>query len=553
MKYAKMKILDRLRTMNNAKLFNFLSSLAIIATETYPYEIEIGNIEENKPSKVSPEGKIEIGVPDPIWRNLDTFINDPAMEGMVSLKAHNRTNLNQLIDLRKGNERFPLIDILKTAKEYPDLFADDFMYNLTRKPGFKYEPDKLGPSPLAVKVAVYDEQAIAEFWEKRSLEQSEAAFTKIAKMIVKNIYEQSGFESSLILDIRLTFKLPKTFERLPKDKILLDKFALKWPLSTSPRQVALFIYKDFGGKLKKILTPKNVVYNPEDGKISWSNLPFFEMEPKDEEQNFVEYQAPLMQLLIREPGVFYETAVLNGSAKISLSGLFSGLELTKSKKAKLLIKENISLFNRLFPPKENGIRERIIVRFPSLRPLLDPSFIRWIGLVSSKSEIKADIKIHLDELFANRTVSPYQMLHFPDLILNDRRIADILHLLSDLRFQVGPNPYNDFEPALNVSRNGDSKSLSKFPLKKKRHVLWAEREEGAGSLTLWIVLEGEHSTTTREKLIVGDHKLTTGYDSGCTTIYIRGQLKGDTDRVVEVISDIHSKLKVRFRHVNTVK
>ena len=552
MKYAKMKILDLIRSVNNEKLFKFLSSLSITVTETYPYDVEIGSIEDYKASDDSREGKIEIGVPDWIWWNLDRFIDDPSMKGMVSLEKHNRTNLNYLLNLSQGNT-FPLIDILKTARNHPTLFTDNFMYNLIRKPGVKYKPDNLGPPPLTIKVAVYDEQSIAEFWEKRSLEQSEAAFIKTAKMIVENIYKQSGFENSLILDFRLTLKLPKTFERMPKDKMFLEKISLKWPLSTSPRQVDLYIYKDFGDELLKIPTSKKVVYNPEDGQISWSNLPFFAKEQTDAEQNVVEFQTPLMQLFVREPGEFYETAVLNGSIKVSLSGLFSGLKITKSKKAKLLIKENLSLFDKVFPLRKNGILDRFMVRYPSLRPLLDSSFIKWISLVSTKSEIKADINIYLSELFANRTVSPYQMLHFPDLILNDRRIADILHLLNDLRFRVGQSPYNDSEPELNVSRNGNATTLSEFPLKKKRHVMWAEREEGVGSLILWIVLEGEHSTTTREKLIVGDHKLVTGYDSGSTTMYIRGQLKGDTDRVVEVISDIHSKLKVRFRHVNTVK
>ena len=86
-----------------------------------------------------------------------------------------------------------------------------------------------------------------------------------------------------------------------------------------------------------------------------------------------------------------------------------------------------------------------------------------------------------------------------------------------------------------------------------RYLIEGRRQEGAGELVLWMLVEGTRSQTTRQKEIPGGETFTTRLETGNMVIHLRGQLQGDSGRLVGVMNEIQTLLKERFRHVSTIE
>lgn len=543
-------------TLPYLNLSEFLTSpnFSLSLSESYKYEQQIGNIGENKPADEPPEGKIQLNLSNKIWRQRRHYMRLAYLDKLLKFRTYGRTDLDTIFELSDKENRLPLAQILQVADQEANSIEEAYIYNNNRRINTVYHPDKLKGSPIKLEIEVYDEKVITDSQEVNKLSTMHAETKKMTAQLVNELYVQQGFESSLIFVFKLTLKLKKAQQIGDDETIWLDNFSLNWPYSTSLRQLRLAYITNPQDK-QKPARQKSLLFNPEKPSISWGRLPL-QMEAKEEEDEGEEiiYKSQQMWLMVEEPAEFFDTNFLEGSFKVTMPMLLSGMHLEKSKWAE-------------------GLTTRLGVR---------RSNAEWEPDISQKSDITVGFKANILELFQQRKYSPFQMIYFPDLVLNDRRIADILNLLNDLHFRF--LNYSDKLPQLSVELNGENgangaanghalngNSANGNPQNGhhyythngaaqngveetvKKHLIYAEREEGAGKLQLWFVLEGESAKSTREKSILGDHTFKTDYFSGNTSVYIRGQLSGDSDRVIDVISDIHTKLKERFRHVSTVK
>lgn len=568
-----MNMLNSFRPFNNLDLYDFLDAFSVSLSETYKFEVTVANISDKKPSDELPEGKVGVTVADNVWRHFEKFVRLSDLNKILVFKDHYRTDLDSIFELWDTRDHFPLLDVLKRAKSEAGLREDKYFYNLKRLFESKYQPDKLQGVPIQLSVQVLDEKLITESSELIKLARPRSADEKIEREIADNLLNQQGFENSLILIFELSVTLKSSQQLKKMTHIWLDSFSVKWPLSTSVRQVELLYWDEKTGWDHS--EEKSLLFNPEDQHVVWTNLPLIKEASEDEDAEEITYKSWQMCLIIKEPGEFYDVDLIEGSFKVTVPTLLSGTKLEKSKKARALTEYGwlgellgLEVPGHLDDDDEESLTD--VVKDSFARRLFRKPQFRWTPDFSEKSEIKVDFKAHIQELFLDRYFSPYQWVCFSDLILSERRVVDVVNLLNDLHFRCyrykvvqseretdaanGEKvSYRQANGRLSSSTPSNEKIASESEKKIQNHLIYAEREEGAGKLRLWLLLEGQSAKTTREKTITGDHTFKTDYFSGTTTIYIRGQLRGDSDRVVQVISEIHAKLKERFHHVSTIK
>src|SRR5690606_36207379 len=120
--------------------------------------------------------------------------------------------------------------------------------------------------------------------------------------------------------------------------------------------------------------------------------------------------------------------------------------------------------------------------------------------------------LRVDECFADKRYSPQQHLQFPGIIHDEFRLADVLMLLKDKRFEV-EQPY-------------ESQRQELLDDVGYQHIIEATRDEGTGKLTLWLLLQGTPSETIRERETNGKALDRTQLPTGQTIIYMHGGLEG---------------------------
>ncbi len=199
------------------------------------------------------------------------------------------------------------------------------------------------------------------------------------------------------------------------------------------------------------------------------------------------------------PGKLYTEGPLEGSVTIRLRGARSGLEL-----------------------QYVGPSPVDLTRVP----------------VAYETTVVNTFHLHPEENFEQRFFSPQQHLQFPGIVLDHTRVADVLMLLRDQRFELKREEW--------LRRVSDGDGVI------SQHLIEAQRPEGTGQLHLWLLIQGTPATTERERQTLGEAKYTTELDTGRTVIYMRGRLRGDSQRVVAVMNELQAQLKEHFRHVGTV-
>ena len=236
-----------------------------------------------------------------------------------------------------------------------------------------------------------------------------------------------------------------------------------------------------------------VTYNPERGVIEWRDIP---MSSGGNETGFLQYRVPPMRLHVLQPGELFRLESLRGEVRIGLSGPVSGLGVTTF--------------------AGTGGKSDIKAK--------------------ANTTIAADLTLYLEDCFDRRPFSPYQHLQFEGVILDLMRIADIETLLTDQGFRI-------------VSKvNPEQLDLGGTTA----YLLTAKRAEGIGEMRLWMLVEGTRSQTVRLKEIPGGETFSTQLETGKMVMYMRGELAGNSERLVGVMNGIQALLKERFRHVSTI-
>jgi hypothetical protein len=237
-----------------------------------------------------------------------------------------------------------------------------------------------------------------------------------------------------------------------------------------------------------------LAYNPERGVIEWGDVSFKSFG-KAEGTDLYAYRTPTITLFVDQPGELYRRERLSGQVRVEMPRLLSALK--------------VQHFDAM--GQEKGVQQEYC------------------------SVLTADVVLYLEDCFERKVLSPYQHLQFEGVILDEMRVADIVTLLEDQGFTPR---YRE----LAAQRSG-----------MKRYLVQGIRPEGPGKLTLWMLVEGTHSQTTRRKQIPGGQTFTTQLETGNVVIYMRGQLRGDSARLVGMMNEIQALLKERFRHVSTIE
>ena len=233
-----------------------------------------------------------------------------------------------------------------------------------------------------------------------------------------------------------------------------------------------------------------VMFNPQTRRLEWTNVPMTALAraPGADGRS---YSTEAMHLLMGYPGELYQESALEGEVEIEIPGqLLSGLDAR--------------LFNALGEHTKGprlAIRTRVVTRF----------------------------RLVLDEAFSRRRLSPYQHLYFDEVIPDAMRIADVRTALVDRGFRLVDVPV--------PGRN------------EITQVLWAERQEGPDIMTLVVFVEGRRHEAERETQVQGGQTYRSTSESGELKVYIRGEMPGNSRRLIQEMNALQTALHERFEHL----
>jgi hypothetical protein len=297
----------------------------------------------------------------------------------------------------------------------------------TSKIVFEYAPNWPGSHPVDVVLDLWDEETLN--W----LSAKELKADQKLDHVTKQITQQINFRPNLLLKSRLSLDLPS---HIVQEAIQprLTQISLQWPAYTSFRGVHLGI-----GSTQ---TEENrVTYNPQTRSLDWGNLP---LNTDSDASNAVlkVFSTAWMELFIDYPGELHRQSFIEGQASIVIPGfLFSGTQV------------------RLFGATGELVKDP------------QPHVVSYLNI---------KFKLILDEAFARRKLSPYQYLHFDEVIPDEMRIADIKTAIADRGFRILPD-----------------KSLGEPGI---RYFIRAERSEGPDKMELSVLIEGKRQEAERETL-----------------------------------------------------
>ncbi|MCB0368636.1 MAG: hypothetical protein KDD45_04110, partial [Bdellovibrionales bacterium] len=357
------------------------------------------------------------------------------------------------------------------------------------------------PIELFLEMKIFDEKQVEREvegykiqWENQIDNDSQKQI-ELTKQVAQQINKQVGFEDRLVLEISLSMLILYEFKDAD-DLPTLSKAQLNWPIPVSQRRIGLKVDEQ----------NRAVIYNPKSHTVEWGGV-HFEYLGFNKKTKKSRFELPLVKLEVTEPGEFFLAKHLDGKFYIDFPFLLSGIQ-TQVK-------------NVFYDVAPSIIKKSVLV-------------IEFVSFI--------------EKLFERKIFSPYQHLQFPNVLLTEMRVADIVILLKDMYFFVINDPIPT-EPEELDQEIGLPNKLTRY----RQFLIEATKQDSGGMLKLWILVEGLPSGTTREKEIPGKEKFITDFPTGSTTIYIRGQLEGDSKRVVNVINEIHKKLKERFRHVSSLE
>ena len=445
----------------------------IVLTEEYAYKSKISGVRQTKLNTV-PMGHIDVMLPyDDYSRALEREKDSNSVNPLDRLLVEPIGYLRCDHYGQSNLEREPGLtwerDLLPIKIDFE---ASELVQLSSAQDRFDlrltqtYRPNEPKTTPLEVSVHIVDEDSEADESDTESL--------------IKELQKQADIKRSLVMKFRVTLFLPESMDLSDRTALLqISSMRLRWPIATPHRLVKL--------RVGSTLYP-SIRYNPERGEIECNNIPF--KFDKIDMRHLAIYRTDEISLEVSEPIEIYENTEVHGSVSLELRGLLSGLELD---------------YCNLKGQEQGDV------------------------LITQSTVLRNDFVLDLEEGLQNKRYSPRQHLHFPGVVLNQMRIADVIMLLEDKGFEV-------------IVRSEDETSIIK-----------AKRSEGARDIEVFMLIQGTNAETTREREIAGQAKYITALPVGATRIYIQGKLQGDSKRIVNVINEIQKQLKEQFRHVGTAE
>lgn len=364
-----------------------------------------------------------------------------------------------------------------------------------------YEPQPPAPPPLHIAVTISDEDGLVG--RQAALQAAgEAGELKTAQRLRNELAEELQRKAEFAphlrfaFDVQLELAAPIGLAGDPAPPLLKELW-LDWPALASYRRLLLQV-EDRDGEMQ----PYPIAYDPARRRLHWGGLRF--VPPTEATRNgLFLYQAPRMELLLREPGELLDVATLSGGLTVEMDALMSGLALR--------------YFDATGRARETP--------------------------VASKSVLEAALTVDVADCFERRRYSPYQFVQFPGMALNRMRLGDILALLASMQFTVIGEPEEIVD-----------EDATPFGLGSRLFLVTATRAEGASQLRLWLLVGGQLLQTERrrEGAEGGDsHRTLRG--SGDLTVAMRAELDGSSQEPVEALNELHKRLKRRFHFERVVR
>jgi hypothetical protein len=219
--------------------------------------------------------------------------------------------------------------------------------------------------------------------------------------------------------------------------------------------------------------------------LEWSGIPMAQ-SPGKAGGEINTFCTPEMVLSIPQPGELYREESLKGLADVTIDRLLSNMDA------------------------------RLYDATGRMRGHPQPEL---------ETTISTQFSLILDDAFGRRTFTPYQQLHFDEVIPSEMRIDDIKTALGNIGFTV----YEWLRDQGPTAR-----------------LLLAERKEGPDTLRLELYVEGKMHKARRERRVPGGVTYRTDLDSGELRIYIYGFQPRDSQQVVYEMNALRRALHERF-------
>jgi hypothetical protein len=463
-------------------------------TEHYYYEQEISRNPANRRSAL-PTGRIELTIPydghSYVTRqaraDIAAGLGGPAGEsagealvGHLLLARHAKTNLGDLLDL---NNRYGAVPIRLPIARPPGRTDLDQLTADQQTCVISYDyaprPDEIRLIPVHVDAELLDPDSI----DLPGIDDMTSEGSRLVADVAQKITQQVSFRPHLLLHIVVSLDIPR-IRGQEKLRPKVARLALDWPTITSLAALHLSIDEQ----------DVPITYNPVTRSLEWSDVAMSAVA-ESADGDTQTYRSADMLLFVEQPGELYQQPSLDGLVEVEIPGyLLSGVT------ARL----------------HDGVGAR-----SGRQP--EPT-----------SRISTALHLILDDAFARRTLSPFQHLHFDEVIPDEMRIADIVTALKDRGFDVVQN-----EPVL---RHGESSGAY-------RRFLLARRSEGPDTMGLWLFVEGRRYTTERQNVVPGGHKFTSTLESGELKVFMRGTLPRDSRELTHEMNALQHALRERFERL----
>jgi hypothetical protein len=404
-----------------------------------------------------------------------------ALIGHLALTDYERTDLDARLDLGATYGSIPLQLPVSPGPDpslLDHLVADSSACTLT----YDYTPgaSQLKIVPIDIDVELRDPDSVGFSPPAR-----DAAGTAAGDPAA--IMQHVSFRPELLL--RMTVRLQVPDRSAGAAPPVVTRLSLSWPAIASLRSLRLRV----DGELHPLS------YNPEKRGLEWSGVPMTRAADAAEGDLRI-YSSPVMELSIPQPGELYGRESLTATAQVRVGWLLSGMSA------------------RLYDAAGSLDRDRQ----PELASLVSGGFA-----------------LALADALARRMVSPYQQLHFDEVIPDELRISDIKAALSSRGFEVLDPPEQSPE----------------------RRWLCAERSEGADTLRLDLYIESSYiegsyiegsyiesrpSGSRQQRRTRGGETYPAQGESGELRIYVYGLFPRDSQQVVHEVNALRRALRERF-------
>lgn len=547
-------------------------------TEDYFVTQEISKNPLAAPGR-SPAGRIELAVPydgheyftraakADVAHQTRSGQPGSAVIGHLLVKDHAATDLRQRLDLGDRYGSIPIeVPVGNGAPDELDQFtADQWICTAA----YDFEPNEAAVLPARLEIDLFDPDSLdlpptdLRIFEFDTDEARQGINDSIAK-IVRHV----SFKDELILQIVVHASLPAhaEFDR-PRPRVA--RVAIDWPTITSLDALRLEIPKErprVGVPLQLRKAPFH--YNPVHGCIEWGGVPMFATDEKaeapdkkphgagkDEEPGSDDKpgndETPGKDGKPQEAEKPGEVAIPAGEAKEKekpKDGTQDRASENEARPVASVVRRYQSMPMLLairYPGelyKQPGLMATAEVLVPNYlmsgmsARLYDATGYYLRDPLRLTTRIHATAKLQLDDAFAMRDRSPSQHLFFDEVIPENVRITDITTALEDRGFAVEKVWPRGDGPEHDEGTETDS------------WLLVAHRKVGPDDMVLWVLAEGTHSGTDRDRVLPGGgvlHK--TWLPSGALRIVIRGSLPGDSKgRLTHEMNVLHGMLWERY-------